>query len=259
MSAWDLRLGDCLDPVTGLAALPDQSVDHLVTDPPYDEHTHKCGRRGATDYVEAQSSARATFFRNRDLGFEPITAEQMAEVGRQAGRLARRWVLVFCALEMVSDWRAALEAGGLDYVRCGLWIKQGATPQFTGDRPATGAEAIVIAHRKGRKRWNGGGRHGVWSVPIVLNRGASGEPRMHPTQKPRALLEALLSDFTDPGELILDPFAGSGTTAAAAVALGRQFLGFERDPEHHETARRRLAGEGVRSTEGQMTLALGAP
>jgi DNA modification methylase len=69
-----------------------------------------------------------------------------------------------------------------------------------------------------------------------------GDPRTgHQTQKPLALMETLVRLFSDPGELILDPFAGSGTTGVAAVRLGRRFLGWEMNPEYAEIARKRIA------------------
>ncbi len=64
----------------------------------------------------------------------------------------------------------------------------------------------------------------------------------HPTQKPLVLREKLVRLFTDNGETILDPFAGSGTTGVAALRLGRKFVGYERDPKYHAIAAKRLAG-----------------
>lgn len=108
---------------------------------------------------------------------------------------------------------------------------------MSGDRPAQGTEEIVIAHAprtSGRLRWNGGGKTAVYH--FASERGK----RVHPTQKPVALMRAIVQDFTDPGDLILDSHAGSGTTGLAAMELGRRFLGFERDPKHFATALARL-------------------
>lgn len=246
---WDLRLGSCLEPLTGLASLADDSVDVTITDPPYDDHTHKAGRRGGMD-ADAAGTRGASFNRVRDLGFEAITQEDMAATAKQVGRVTRRWVLVFCTLEMVGDsakaggsgWRAHLERSGIEYVRTCIWHKLGSTPQFTGDRPAQAVEAIVLAHRKGRKKWNGGGRHGFYAHPIVLNRGGQNE-RLHTTQKPLALMDQLVADFSNPGELVLDAYAGSGTTGMACLNAGRHFLGWELSPEYHAIATRRLNGD----------------
>ena len=82
------------------------------------------------------------------------------------------------------------------------------------------------------------GKQGVYRYSVV---GAGVDLRCHPTQKPLSLMEALVRDFSDPGELVLDPFAGAGTTGVAALSLGRRFLGWELDPAHAATAQRRLA------------------
>ena len=75
----------------------------------------------------------------------------------------------------------------------------------------------------------------------VVNADKFGERRVHPTQKPIRLFECLVADFTKPGDVVFDPFAGSGTTGVAAMRLGRKFVGIELDPRHAATARRRLA------------------
>ncbi|MCC7060714.1 MAG: site-specific DNA-methyltransferase [Burkholderiaceae bacterium] len=250
---WTLHHGDCLDPVTGLASLADRSVDHVISDPPYDEHTHGAARQNATGYKEACSSSRAAISRNMDLGFDPLTDDQMRQLAVEFERVCRRWVAVFCTVEMISSWRASIEAAGLEYVRCCVWDRIGGAPQFTGDRPGMAVEAIVVAHRKGRKRWNAGGKRGIYRHPIVLNRGGNSE-RLHTTQKPLDLMRELVEDFTDPGDTILDPFAGSGTTGVACNQLGRNFIGWERDAKYHEIATRRLRGDEAKPNPAQPSL-----
>jgi DNA modification methylase len=234
--AWTLNLGDCLGE-GGLATLADRSVDHVICDPPYDEHTHGMQRRGATGRDRRFGLGHSTISMERHVGFAAITGEQMDKCAEQFARLAQRWVLVFCALEQQAAWADALECAGLEHVRFGLWHKPGSTPQFSGDRPGTAAEAIEIAHQPGRKRWNGGGGFGLWTEPIVKTQCGD---RVHPTQKPISLMDALVRDFSDPGDLICDPFAGSGTTLLAAVRTGRRAVGWEKDPGYYETARKRL-------------------
>ena len=230
----DLRSGDCIEIMRGL---PDQSVDHVIADPPYSEHMHKCGRRGNTGYDG--DTGKAAISRNRDLGFAHLTSDALTCLATEYARITRRWVAVFSDTESDYLWRQALEVAGLEYVRTMFWHKVGSTPQFTGDRPAVALEAITLCHRPGRKRWNGGGKHGLYSVPIVLNRGGN-DCRWHPTQKPIELMRQLVADFTDPGETVLDSHMGSGTTGAACVELGRQFIGIELDPNHFATAQRRI-------------------
>lgn len=119
-----------------------------------------------------------------------------------------------------------------EFIRAGVWVKPNGMPQYTGDRPAMGWEAVAILHRKGRKRWNGGGSHAVWTVPKVHGN--------HPTEKPVALVSEWVRLFTDAGDVVLDPFAGSGTTGVACAKMGRRFIGIERERKHFLTACRRI-------------------
>lgn len=244
---FELHLGDCLDPVTGLASLADDSIGVAILDPPYSEHVHSKSRRGLT--VTHVGGADDEISERRELGFASITDGDMEAVAQQCARLVRRWILIFCDVESVHLWRNALERTGLQYLRtCGteqpstvIWHKLGGAPQFTGDRPAVAFEAIVVAHRPGKKRWNGGGRAGWYSVPTAMDRDRSGlDTRVHTTQKPVALMEQLVLDFSEPGEVIVDPFAGSGTTGVAAIRLGREFVGWEREAPMFDTAQARL-------------------
>lgn len=218
----EIVLGDCL---AGMKGLADGSVDHVICDPPYEAEAHTQGRRGR----------RGGTFKETPLSFAAITQDERLAAAAEFRRLARRWIVVFCQVEAVDAWRAAI---GIDaYVRTMVWIKDTTTPQMTGDRPGMGYESLVVAHRPGKKRWNAGGRSGVWRGPSVVKMGEANE---HETQKPVSLMEDLLRAFTDPGELVLDPFAGSGTTGVACKRLGRRFLGFERDPKFHAAAVKRL-------------------
>lgn len=236
---WHVVHGDCRDVLPLVPNL--QAVDHIITDPPYSEHVHSKQRQGST-LPDAQAGERASISRARELGFEALSPDLRAFVAQQAARLARRWVLIFHNHEMTGDWMADLERAGLQHVRCGVWVKEGATPQFTGDRPASGTEGIEIAHRKGRKRWNGGGHHGVWHAAIEFNRGGS-TPRLHTTQKPLDLMIRLVEQFTDPDDLVLDPFCGSATTGVACLRTGRRFLGVELDEGYAQVAHERLSAE----------------
>lgn len=134
-----------------------------------------------------------------------------------------------------------------------------ASPQLTGDRPGQACDAVAIMHARrasGRMRWNGRGTAAIWRYAVPRG---DGRPD-HPTPKPVPLMLALVADFTDPGETILDPFAGSsGTTGVACLRLGRQFVGIEKDPTYFALACERLRAEEQGSTlqaarAGQMAL-----
>lgn len=216
-----------------LPTIPDKAIDHVVTDPPYSAATHGKSRTGA--------SMPDGFSRERDLGFDELAPGQREALALEFARLTRRWVLAFSDQEGAGGWISAVAAAGLDHVRVGQWVKLGATPQFGGDRPANGAEAIEIAHPKGRKRWNGGGSHAVWTHPIVV--GSNPERTAHTTQKPLPLMIELVELFTDVGEVVCDPFTGSCTTGVACLRLGRRFIGIERDAKYAALARERMRAE----------------
>lgn len=212
--------GDCREILPTLGA-----VDHVLTDPPYSETTHNGARSLTSDNRKGGTGDNAG-----RIDFDAIGAEMIREAVALADPL--RWTVA------TVDWRHVHELEcapplGARFVRFGIWVKPDGAPQFTGDRPATGWEAVAIMHKLGGKmRWNGGGNRAVWVFPI-----ARGE---HPTEKPLGLLLELVSLFTDPGETILDPFMGSGTTLVAAYQLGRKAIGVEIDERWAEVAARRL-------------------
>jgi site-specific DNA-methyltransferase (adenine-specific) len=131
-----------------------------------------------------------------------------------------------------------VDAAGPSWVRGGFWFKPDGAPQFSCDRPAVPGECIAIMHTLGSKRWNGRGRRGFWS----FNHARGGE-RNHETPKPVDLMLQLVADFSDPAELVWDPYCGSGTTGVACLRLGRRFLGHEMQPHYAEIAAQRLEAE----------------
>lgn len=220
-------------------------VDHVITDPPYSEKVHSTSRsRRMQSANDRGGRYGADLRRNVDLGFDHLDAETRSVASREFARLARRWILTFSDVESCHLWRSDLEESGLDYVRTMAWRKLGGTPQFSGDRPAVAFEAITVAHQPGRKRWNGGGKHGFYEHAIVLDRGRTGGVRLHSTQKPEPLMGAIVADFTDAGDTILDPFAGSGTTGAIAKRAGRKAVLIDSREECCEVMAKRLAAIG---------------
>jgi len=217
----DLRLGDCLEILPTLAA---GSVDAVVTDPPYDERTHN----GAVTHGGADQAT--------DLGineFRPLTGQK--ELVSEFLRISKTWSLTFCTLEDIKLWHdATLERGA--WVRAGIWDRVNPAPQFSGDRPSQACEGIAIFHNPDlRKKWNGGGHSAIWRYSVEFGH------KLHPTQKPLKLIKKLIVDFTNPGDTILDPFMGSGTTGVACVQTGRNFIGIEIDPGYFEIAKKRIA------------------
>lgn len=235
-TSFTLTLGDCLDPVTGLASLADKSVDHVITDPPYaitNEGMWHVGRPG-------KGSRRFDFF-DRDGDWDSMreivrdAVVQAIRVGKSPGT-AYWW----CGHREFGDIVDAYESAGWS-TRFLVWAKTAPSPPPPGSGWPSGAELCVYAFERGRT-WNHDGCNPPPNNVIRCDSFRHGQPGKvdHPTQKPEALLEPLIRASTRPGDLILDPFAGSGTTGVAAIRLGRRFIGWERDPKYHAIAMKRL-------------------
>lgn len=249
---WTMLLGDSLDVMMSVGP-----VDHVITDPPYEVEAHTKARRSLKDATQKRGAKNKGEVRRIDqpleIDFAAITSEQRALHAQMWAFLARRWVLAFCQIEAVGEWRRVMVDAGLKWTRGCIWRKPDGAPQFTGDRPGQGFECMAVAHRRGRKKWNGGGKHGVWTHRLDHARGLSKQARAaHPTVKPIALMMELVKDFTDKGETILDPFAGSGSTGVAAIRLGRKFVGIERQERYFDLAVERLRAEENQSTAEAM-------
>lgn len=206
-----LYCGDCREILPSLS-----QIDVTITDPPFGEKTHQNARSFTRGHGESSP-----------IDFHAITQKEFFDITAMLMTLTKRWVVMHC------EWRYAhyLEAAGW-LVRLGVFVKVRTTPQLSGDRPGTGWEAVAILHRAGRKRWNGGGKAAVWRY--------ARDPQQYPTQKPLALLREWVSLFSDPGETILDPFCGSGTTLCAAKLLGRRAIGIDRREQACALARERV-------------------
>lgn len=229
-AAWCLAEGDNMQILPALTLLAEQEglpVGVCLTDPPFDQRTSEGARR-------SRNADPIATTRERFIDFDGLP--NMAWVS-EALAASSRWVIAFCALEQLLEYKAV--AGDDRWIRSGVWVKPDAAPQFTGDRPAQGAEGVAIMHPKGRKRWNGGGDRAVWTHCVEKQAQVIG----HPTPKPIPLMLELVELFTDPEEIILDPFCGSGTTGVAAIRLGRRFIGIEKDPKYAAIARERLSAE----------------
>lgn len=211
-----LYLGDCRDI---LPTLP--KVDVVVTDPPYSERTHSKARKNVS--TNGSSPYRQTA--RRLVDFPSLSDEEFVEIARACLQSARRWVVMTC-----DHRHAALTFDWPEHIRLGAWVKVAPMPSVSGDRPGSGHESVLIMHNQGPKRWNRGGGSAVWRLPPMKSTTEVA------TQKPLNLVSAFIGDFSEPGETVLDPFMGSGTTGVACNHLGRPFIGIEREPRHFEIA-----------------------
>lgn len=223
--------------------LPDGlRVDHVITDPPYTQRTSE-NMRSRKD--PSDGGAYIGDSHRRRIEFDGIdgTEEDLVSL---CVRSASRWSVVFCALEQIGTYA---NAAGANWVRASAWLRDNPAPQFTGDRPGQAHEGLAIMHAKGRKRWNRGGHVYAPKGPTINavrdpQRGKLG----HPTPKPEWLMLDMVEAFTDPGDIVLDPYCGSGTTGVACLRLGRRFIGCEMSSEYAQIARDRLTAEETDST-----------
>lgn len=206
-------------------------VDHMITDPPYGAEVHSQGRVA----------------RNRDghvavdvIPFAALTKEDRDMISRYAVHRLKGWALIFSQLEQVADWRPAIEGAAAEaerqarYYQTMTWVKPDGRPNFRGNGPAQGTESIQTYWiGGGQSKWNGGGKAGVYTF-VKRHTGS------HPTEKPLPLMRQLVLDFTNEGDVVIDPFMGSGSTGVACLELGRRFIGIERDPTYYDTAVKRI-------------------
>jgi DNA modification methylase len=215
----------------------DASCDAIVTDPPYGLDTEF--RAEFQDRKDMSSSFGEW---DEELGLEEIAAwiEEWYRVLKTGGSLA-----VFCSDRYVSFIIALLEDHGFEKVQTIVWTKTNPAPQVRQTQFTQSTEYIVVAvDGKKRRSWNWLGHAEMMthvSGPICGTKDRYG----HPTAKPIWLMEWLLERLTNEGDLVLDPFAGSGATGQAAKQLGRQFILVEREKKYIKKIKVRLAeGDG---------------
>lgn len=214
-----VHTGDCTE-------LLDQSVkyDVMIVDPPYSKHVHK----------NATSQSAKGGARHRELGFEHLTDDLRIFIAHGAANI-RRWSLIYSDVEGLADWRKDCIDAGVTYIRPIPWVRW-SMPQLSGDRPPTGCEFVTAfwGSQKGRKSWNGPG-----NLTHLAHTCLRGDGK-HKTEKPLDQLLDLVSWFTNPGDHVVDLCAGAGTTGLACRLLGREFTGFELDPNWAKVANDRL-------------------
>lgn len=242
--------GDCREVLPSLS----WTVDHVITDPPFGKHVYE-RLRGPKTHKGSGTPARMGIgnhqYSSRSieaLGAEVIGSidEMLADVAQQISNHVTRWAIVFSDVESCHLWREELEDAGMRYVRTGAWVKTDPMPQFSGDRPSVGFEPATICHAQGLMRWNGGGHAATWIHGIAKTNRPD-----HPCPKPLPLMRDLVGLFTDPGDVILDPFMGSGTTLVAAKSLNRQAIGIEIEEKYCEVAVDRLRQGNLWAVSGE--------
>ena len=240
--------GDC---VAALEALPDQSVDVIFADPPYNLQLGGTLTRPDQSLVDAVDDAWDQF-----ASFEAYDAFTRAWL------LACRRVLkpngtIWVIGSYHNIFRVGATLQDLDFwiLNDIVWRKTNPMPNFKGRRFQNAHETMIWASRDPKAKgytFNYDAMKAAnddvqmrsdWLFPICSGgerlKGADGK-KVHPTQKPEALLARVLMASTKPGDIVLDPFFGSGTTGAVAKRLGRNFVGIEREQVYIDAALERI-------------------
>ena len=240
--------GDCL---AEMARLPAGSIDLVFADPPYNlqlsGELHRPDN-SRVDGVEADWDKFADF-----AAYDHFTRGWLGESRRLLKPSGALWVIG--SYHNIFRIGAILQDLGFWILNDVVWRKSNPMPNFRGRRFTNAHETLLwcAADRNARYTFNYEAMKALnedvqmrsdWLIPICGGperlKGGDGK-KAHPTQKPEALLHRVLLASSRPGELVLDPFCGTGTTGAVAKRLGRRFIGIERDPAYAALARERIA------------------
>ena len=240
--------GDC---VAALEALPDQSVDVIFADPPYNLQLGGMLTRPDQSQVDAV-----------DDEWDQFASFEAYDAFTRAWLLACRRVLkpsgtiwVIGSYHNIFRVGATLQDLNFWILNDVIWRKANPMPNFKGRRFQNAHETMIWATRDPKAKgytFNYDAMKAAnddvqmrsdWLFPICNGgerlKDADGK-KVHPTQKPEALLARILMASSKPGDVVLDPFFGSGTTGAVAKRLGRHFVGIEREQAYIDAARERI-------------------
>jgi modification methylase len=241
--------GDCL---AEIAKLPAGCADLVFADPPYNLQLQGDLKRPDDSRVDAVDDAWDKFA--SFTAYDDFTRAWLMACRRVMKSNATLWVIG--SYHNIFRVGALLQDLGFWILNDVVWRKSNPMPNFRGRRFTNAHETLIWAARDAAKRdytFNyealKAGNDDIqarsdWFIPLCTGeerlKGRDGK-KLHPTQKPEALLARVILAASRPDDLVLDPFCGTGTTGAVARRLGRRFIGVERDTDYAAAARRRIA------------------
>jgi site-specific DNA-methyltransferase (adenine-specific) len=238
--------GDCRE---ALACLPERSVDLVFADPPYNLQLQQDLWRPNMTKVDAVDDDWDRF--ESFAAYDSFTRDWLAACRRVLKDTGTIWVIG--SYHNIYRVGAIMQDLGYWFLNDVVWVKTNPMPNFRGVRFANAHETLIWASKfKGAKytfnhhtvkRYNSGKQmRSDWLLPICsgVERLKVNGQKAHSTQKPEALLERVIVSSSNPGDVVLDPFLGSGTTAAVAKRLSRHWVGIEKSAEYIEIARKRI-------------------
>jgi modification methylase len=239
------------DCIAAMNALPEASVDMIFADPPYNLQLGGDLFRPEGSRVDAVDDHWDKF--NSFAHYDQFTREWLAAAKRILKPNGTIWVIG--SYHNIFRVGAAVQDLGYWILNDIVWRKTNPMPNFRGTRFTNAHETLIWASRSEDSRYTFNYRtmkalndelqmRSDWVIPICAGqeriKGEEGH-KAHPTQKPEALLYRVLLACTNPGDVVLDPFFGTGTTGAVARRLGRHFIGIEREKRYVEVAKARIA------------------
>ncbi len=241
--------GDCVEVMRGI---PDASVDAVFADSPYNLQLGAKTLYRPEDQTAARAVRDSWDSFDSQEEYDIFTRAWLAECKRVLKPDGALWVIG--SYHNIFRVGAILQDLGFWILNDIVWVKTNPMPNFRGTRFTNAHETLIWAtpRKTGKytfnyetmKKLNGGKQmRSDWNINICLGeeriKGADGKS-LHNTQKPLELLRRVILASTKQGDVILDPFLGSGTTAAAAKELGRNFIGIEREEAYVAAARARV-------------------
>ncbi len=244
-----ILVGDC---VAAMAKMPGESVDLVFADPPYNLQLQGDLKRPDDSHVDAVDDDWDKF--SSFAAYDDFTRAWLLACRRVMKPSATLWVIG--SYHNIFRVGAILQDLGFWILNDVVWRKTNPMPNFRGRRFTNAHETLIWAAREpGGKGYTfnyeaiKAGNEDVqvrsdWTIPLCTGeeriKDANGK-KVHPTQKPEALLARVMLSASRPDDLVLDPFCGSGTTGAVAKRLGRRFIGLERDKTYAAAAEKRIA------------------
>ena len=245
-----LIIGDC---IAEMKNLPDQSIDLIFADPPYNLQL------SGAQLTRPDETAVTAVLEDWDKfdttrAYDDFTQAWMAEAHRILKPDGAIWVIG--SYHNIYRVGTVLQDTGFWMINDVIWRKSNPMPNFRGRRFTNAHETLLwaVKSQKSRYTFNYDSMKAMnddvqmrsdWTLPVCNGgeriKDEKNGQRAHPTQKPESLLARVIMASTNPGDLVLDPFFGSGTTGAVAKKLGRRFIGIERDQTYAEVAKKRLA------------------
>ncbi len=248
----ELPLGQILqdDCVAAMKCLPDACVDMVFADPPYNLQLGGDLFRPEGSRVDAVDDAWDKF--DTFAAYDEFTRAWLGEARRILKPNGTLWVIG--SYHNIFRVGAALQDAGYWILNDIIWRKSNPMPNFRGTRFTNAHETLIWASRSEDSRYTFNYRamkalndelqmRSDWVIPICGGgeREKQDGIKAHPTQKPEALLYRVLLASTKKGDVVLDPFFGTGTTGAVARRLGREWIGIERETRYIEVAKARIA------------------